>query len=93
MGEKKHYPTHLGDKGRIGLPAPLRKALGLQEGDRILFQVEQDQAGGAVEVKLVSAREIAESGKGLLVQLYPELADRALTAELLEERRGEAAKE
>lgn len=79
------YLTHLGAKGRIVLPAEVRKALGLKEGDPLLLRVRED---GAIE--LLSAREVARRTKGMFAHVAP---GRSLVDELLAERREEARRE
>ncbi|WP_117236632.1 AbrB/MazE/SpoVT family DNA-binding domain-containing protein [Thermus sediminis] len=79
------YLTHLGAKGRIVLPAEVRKVLGLKEGDRLLLRVRED---GAIE--LLSAREVARRAKGMFAHVAP---GQSLADELLTERREEAGQE
>ncbi|MGC8876941.1 AbrB/MazE/SpoVT family DNA-binding domain-containing protein [Thermus sp.] len=79
------YLTHLGAKGRVVLPAEVRKALGLKEGDRLLLRVRED---GTLE--LLSAREVARRALGLFAHVAP---GRSLVEELLAERREEARRE
>ncbi len=78
-----HLPTvQLGDKGRLVLPANIRKALDLRPGDRLVVVLEEPGA-----VRLTSAREIARRGRGLL---DPASRRYALVDELIAERRREA---
>ena len=67
------------------LPAEVRKALGLKEGDRLLLRVRED---GTLE--LLSAREVARRAKGMFAHVAP---GRSLVDELLAERREEARRE
>ncbi len=83
-----HYTLHLGHRGRLVLPAAVRRCLDLKEGDRLILTVEADGS-----LHLVSAREAARHGRGLLRQLLPDLAGRSLSEELIAERRDEAARE
>jgi AbrB family looped-hinge helix DNA binding protein len=79
------FPVTLGERGRLVLPARLRKRLNLHQGDRVLLSLD---ANGAV--RLVSAREVARRSRGMFADLAPE---RSLVDELIAERHAEAAKE
>lgn len=83
-----HYTLHLGHRGRLVLPAAVRRRLDLNEGDRLILTVEADGV-----LRLVSAREAARHGRGLLRELLPDLAGRCLSEELIAERREEADRE
>jgi AbrB family looped-hinge helix DNA binding protein len=78
----QHYTVHLGARGRLVLPAPVRKTLGLREGDRLIVAV-----GGSGVVRLISAAQAARQGRGLLRE---HSGGRRLVDELLQERREEA---
>ena len=79
------YTLHLGNRGRIVLPAELRRRLDLKEGDRLILTVEEDGS-----LRLVSARTLAQRLQGMFADLAPgvDLAD-----ELLLERRAEIRRE
>lgn len=81
----KHQTVQLGVKGRLVLPAKLRRALRLREGDRVLLKLRED---GVIE--LVKVEEVVMGNKGLLQRLYPDLKEKALAEELIRERRREA---
>jgi AbrB family looped-hinge helix DNA binding protein len=83
-----HYTLHLGQRGRLVLPAEVRHRLDWKDGDRLILTVEADGT-----LRLVSAREAARAGRGLLRQLWPDLEGRRLSEELIAERRAEAARE
>lgn len=70
-------------RGRILLPADVRKDLNLSKGDRLIVQ---RPAPGVVQ--LLSAREAASRLRGALTSRSE---GRSLVQELLEERRREAA--
>lgn len=70
------------------LPAAVCKALGLQEGDRLVLRLRED---GVIE--FVGAREVVQGSKGLLGRLYPALKGKALAQELIQHRRSEALQE
>lgn len=76
--------VQLGERGRFVLPAPVRRALGLEEGDQLILEVEDDVA------RLVPARTIARRFQGAFADGY---GGRSLVEELLAERREEAARE
>lgn len=80
--------VQLGVKGRLVLPAGVRKVLQLREGDRLLLQLRDD---GVIE--LVKAEEVVRGSKGLLKRLYPALKGKTLARELIQERRREARQE
>ncbi|WP_027881226.1 AbrB/MazE/SpoVT family DNA-binding domain-containing protein [Meiothermus rufus] len=82
------HTIQLGVRGRLVLPAAVRRALGLREGDRLVLRLRED---GVIE--LVGAREVVRESKGLLGRLYPDLKGKALAQELLQDRRREALQE
>ncbi|MBS3934195.1 MAG: AbrB/MazE/SpoVT family DNA-binding domain-containing protein [Truepera sp.] len=80
-----HYTVQIGVKGRLILPAAVRRALSLSPGDRLLLTVEPDGA-----LKLKAARQVASELRGLFAQRSPE---RLLSEELIQERREAAQRE
>ena len=85
MSHIDNYTVALGERGRIVLPAPLRRRLDLQPGDRLILTV--DSNGG---FRVVSAREQANRLLGLYGDLAP---GRSLADDLIAERRDEAKRE
>ena len=87
MDVAERYTIALGQRGRLVLPARLRRRLDLHPGDRLIITI--DAEGG---VRIVSAREQARRLYGLYRDLAPgrSLAEE-LIAELREETRREAA--
>ena len=85
MGHQERYSIALGERGRLVLPAALRRQLNLQPGDRLIASI--DPTG---EVRLIPAREQAKRLRGLYSQVAP---GRSLADELIAERRAEAARE
>ena len=79
------YTPHLGHRGRIVLPAEIRHRLDLKVGDRLILTVETEGS-----LWLISAREAARRGRGLLRQMLPGLESRCLSEELVAEQRAEA---
>jgi AbrB family looped-hinge helix DNA binding protein len=77
------YIAQLGARGRLVLPAPLRRALGLEQGTPLVLELDGD------EIRVARARDVARSARGLL----RDDSGRNLVGELLAERREEAARE
>ena len=78
------YSARLGERGRLVLPADLRRRAGLREGQELLLTY----ADGVI--RLATRREIARAGRGMLSSAGK---GRDLVAELIEERRREARNE
>lgn len=85
MAHGRTYPVELGARGRLVLPAAVRRQLELSTGSRLVLTVEPDGS-----LRLYSARARAERLRGLLAGVSPE---RMLTEELIAERRAEARAE
>ncbi len=85
MGPREYYNILLGERGRLVLPADLRRSMELQPGDRLI--ATRDPNG---DLRLVPARELARRLHGLYRKLAP---DRSLADELIQERREEARRE
>jgi len=79
------FEIQIGQRGRMVLPAPARKRLGIRPGDRLVLLVDP---GG--ETRLVSLRRQVERCCGMLAGIAP---DRVLSDELIAERRREAQRE
>jgi AbrB family looped-hinge helix DNA binding protein len=79
------FTTHLGDNGRLVIPATLRRELGLQPGDELVLVLEEDGLR-------ILTRDQAVRAARKLVRRYAS-GDRSLVGELVEERRAEAAGE
>jgi len=74
----------LGKQGRLVIPARLRRALGLQPGDRLVARQDGDRI-------ILERREAVERRVKARVASIPK--DASLVDELLAERRVQAAKE
>ena len=85
MAHAKTYPVELGARGRLVLPAAVRRQLELSTGSRLVLTVEPDGS-----LRLYRARARAERLRGLLAGVSPE---RTLTEELIAERRAEVRAE
>ncbi len=79
------YRTRLAEGGRIVLPAPYRRALGLHVGDEVILRLEDG------EVRLLTIERAVQSAQELIRRYVPR--GRSLVDELIAERRAEAARE
>jgi AbrB family looped-hinge helix DNA binding protein len=79
------YTTQIGARGRLVLPAAVRKQLALHEGDRVVLSLEPDGS-----MRLVSLREQVEKTRGLYRHVAPGVS---LAEDLLRDRREEARRE
>jgi len=73
------YPVRLGDRGRLVLPAEVRRAMDVTTGDELVARLDGDS------VHIVSRRQLARQARGSLAPTGRDLVD-----ELLAERRAEA---
>lgn len=80
----KRYLVHVGERGRLVLPADLRRELGVDRGDAVVL----DETRGGIRLR--SAREVAGSARGMFASAAKH---RTLVDELLDERRREAKRE
>jgi len=80
-----HVTSKLNDNGRIVIPFGIRRQLGLRPGDTLLLRVEGNLL--IAEPQQARVRRVQES----LSRLIP--AERALSDELIVERREEAQRE
>lgn len=85
MGNPEQYSTHLGARGRLVLPAALRRSLGLHPGDRLILTVEPD--GG---FRVTTAGDLARRLFGLFRDLAP---GHSLADDLIADRRDEVRRE
>jgi len=77
--------VRLGPDGRVVVPAGIREALGLKEGDVLFARLE----GG--EIKLLTPQAAMRRAQAIVRQFVPDNV--SLVDELLAERRREAARE
>ena len=75
----------LGARGRLVLPADVRRRLSLDEGSRLLLVVHEDRS-----LTLLPFATIARNARGLFKDFAP---GRCLSEELIAGRRAEAARE
>jgi AbrB family looped-hinge helix DNA binding protein len=85
MGESPaSVEVSLGRQGRLVIPAPLRRSLGLAEGDRLVARLEADR------LVLEKPEQIKQRLKARFAQVPLE---RRLVEELIAERREESRQE
>jgi AbrB family looped-hinge helix DNA binding protein len=77
--------TRIGEGGRVVIPSPLRRALGLRPGDQVVL-VLRDQ-----EIALLTPKQAIAQARAIVRRRVP--AGRSLAAELIRERRREAGDE
>lgn len=85
MAHTESYVATVGERGRLVLPAGLRRRLGIRAGDRLIITADDEG-----ELRAVTARELARRGLGLFRNIAP---DRSLVDELIAERREDARRE
>ena len=78
------YRVRLGDRGRLVLPAELRRRAGLEEGQELVLSYQNGV------VRMSTREHLARAGLGMFASTAP---GRDLAAELIAERRAEAARE
>ena len=84
-GEKPVW-VRIGPGGRIVIPAPMRKALGIVEGDKVQVRLDGE------DLRIVSLPVVVRRVQEFVAEIAP--ADgRSWTDELIEERRREAERE
>ncbi len=76
----------LGERGRLVLPAELRKELGLEVGERLIVTTEPDGS-----LRLIRAQTIIEASQGLYRRLRRR--GKSLTDEFLAQRRGDSGED
>lgn len=79
------YTVELGARGRLVVPAGVRKRLGLAEGDTLVLTVEEDDG--------LRMRRLEDQVKRMQGAYGRRAKGRSLAAELIDERRREAARE
>jgi AbrB family looped-hinge helix DNA binding protein len=85
MAHIEAFQIQLGDRGRLVLPAQIRKQLNLREGDELLVTVQPDGS-----LRLMSPRQVVRETRGLY---RARARRRSLADELIAERRAEAKRE
>ena len=77
--------VELGAGGRLVIPAPMRTALGMKEGDKLLVRLEGN------ELRIYTYQEAMRRAQELVRSFVP--ADVSLVDELIADRRAEAARD
>jgi AbrB family looped-hinge helix DNA binding protein len=77
--------TQITSGGRIVIPAELRRAMGLKDGDEVLVRLEEG------ELRISTRRQRLKRAQAMVRSRLD--ADRSLADELVAERRVEAARE
>ncbi|HEY9792463.1 MAG TPA: AbrB/MazE/SpoVT family DNA-binding domain-containing protein [Candidatus Obscuribacterales bacterium] len=85
FSEPKDYTVEVGARGRIVLPAEIRRNLGLAEGDELIISVLPDQT-----MRLASRKALAAKYLGIYKHLS---AKKSLVDDLIADRRREAQNE
>ena len=85
MAHGDAFPIQLGDRGRLVLPAEIRKRLNLHEGDELLVTVQGDGS-----LRLTSPRQVVRETRGLY---RAKAGRRSLADELIADRRAEVKRE
>lgn len=85
MAHTERYTVALGERGRLVLPALLRRRLNLHPGDRLIVSID---AQGTIW--LIPASEQAQRLQGMYRSLAP---DRSLADDLIADRHAEASHE
>jgi AbrB family looped-hinge helix DNA binding protein len=80
VGVPETFSVRLGERGRLVLPAELRRRAGLDDGEELILIY----ADGVI--RLATRRELARAGRGMFANVA---AERDLVAELLADRRRE----
>jgi AbrB family looped-hinge helix DNA binding protein len=82
----RRFTVHVGERGRVVLPAEVRQRLHIDRGD--LLALDFDEGEGTLLMR--TADDVAQAARGMLSDLAPG-AD--LAAELIEDRREEAERD
>ena len=82
----RKYALHVGVRGRIVLPAGVRKQAGIKEGDSLLLTVEEDGS-----LRLIDARQVAQQACGMFQHVVS--PERSGVDEFIAARRKETARE
>ena len=84
MSQPKPFEAHVGDRGRIVLPAELRRRARLKQGDRLLVFYE-----GEGRLRLTTVRAAVRRGLGM----FADSSGHSAADDLLQERQADAALE
>ena len=83
------YTVHIDRRGRMVLPSRLRRQLGIEQDQTLILELQEE--GG---IRLLSQKQLAQGGRGLLRAMAPSTEKhRVLSEELIAERRSAAVRE
>ena len=85
MAHADAFSVQLGDRGRLVLPAEIRRRLNLREGDELVVSLQPDGS-----LRLTSQRQIVRETRGLY---RARAGRRSLADELIADRRAEVKRE
>lgn len=77
----------MSEGGRVVIPAEIRQALGLKEGDPVLFELRDGEA------VITSRRARIQRAQAMFQRWWPREEGRSLVDEFIAERRQEAERE
>lgn len=77
----------MSEGGRVVIPVEIRKALGLQDGDVVLWEYQDGVA------RVTSRAAGIARAQAMFQKYFPRRAERSVADELIAERRAEAAAE
>jgi AbrB family looped-hinge helix DNA binding protein len=80
------FPVHVGVRGRVVLPAEVRRRLRIDPGDVLALDLDEDEG----TLQLRTADDVAQAARGMLSDLAP---GANLAAELIKDRREEAERD
>lgn len=81
----QEFVVRLGSNGRLVVPAAVRRALGVAEGDELSLALVDD------ELRVTTVRAAVRRAQRVMAQRVP--TERSLADELIAERRAAAARE
>lgn len=83
------YTIHIDRRGRMVLPSRLRRQLGIEQDQTLILELRDEG-----NIRLLSQKQLASGGRGLLRAMAPAIEKhRALSEELIAERRSVAEHE
>lgn len=77
----------LSEGGRVVIPSEIRKALGLKDGDTVLWDVVDGEA------RLTTRQARMEKARTLFQRYFPKQEGRSVVDELIAERRADSAQD
>jgi len=81
MSHTARYTVRIGERGRLVLPAELRRRAGFEEGQELVLSYDNGV------LRLATREQLARAGRGMFAHAG---SDRDLISELIAERRREA---